>query len=147
MMKSTFFISDLHFGLQSPKHEKEKERRFLAFLYHVAANGERLFILGDLFDYWFEYRHVVPRGYHHVLSALGHLVESGITVEYLAGNHDFWLQKFFPEDLGIPVHKDPLMVELHGKIIFLHHGDGLALRDTGYRILKSILRNRVNIVL
>lgn len=146
-MKSVFFVSDLHFGLQSPDREKEKERRFLSFLAHVGAEGERLYVLGDLFDYWFEYDHVIPRGYHHILSGLGNLVAAGIRVEYLAGNHDFWLRDFFPEELGIPVHKDPISVVLGDKKFYLHHGDGLALRDTGYRILKRILRNRVNIAL
>ncbi len=146
-MKSIFFVSDIHLGLHDKVQEKEKERRFLSFLEHVERRGEQLFIVGDLFDYWFEYKYVIPRGYHHVISKLGMLVESGVKVTYIAGNHDFWLGDFFPSDLGIPVHKDPISVTLRGKKFYLHHGDGLALRDTGYRILKKILRSRLNIFL
>lgn len=146
-MKNIFFVSDIHLGLHDKIREKEKERHFLSFLDHVERSGEQLFIVGDLFDYWFEYKHVIPRGYHHVLSKLGMLVEHGVKVSYIAGNHDFWLGDFFPDDLGIPVYKDPISVDLRGKKFYLHHGDGLALRDTGYRILKKILRSRLNIFL
>jgi UDP-2,3-diacylglucosamine hydrolase len=146
-MKKIFFFSDVHLGLQDTEQEKAKERRLLAFLSHVQQHGEQLFILGDLFDYWFEYKYVIPRGYHHVLSKLAAMAEQGIAIRYIAGNHDFWLKDFFPKDLGIPVHKDPVGLTLHGKKFFLHHGDGLAVNDTGYRFLKKILRNPVSIFL
>jgi UDP-2,3-diacylglucosamine hydrolase len=146
-MKKIFFFSDVHLGLHDANREKEKERRLLAFLAHVGEHGEELFIVGDLFDYWYEYASVIPRGYHHVLSALGKLTENGIKVHYIAGNHDFWLRDFFPKELSIPVYKEPFGIERYGKKIFLHHGDGLALNDTGYRILKKILRNPVSIFL
>lgn len=146
-MKKIFFFSDVHLGLHEVQSEREKERRLLSFLDHVQKQAEQVFILGDLFDYWFEYKYVVPRGYHHVLSKLGTLVENDIKVHYLAGNHDFWLKDFFPNDLGIPVYKDPVSIELYGKKFYLHHGDGLAVNDTGYRILKKILRSPISIFL
>jgi UDP-2,3-diacylglucosamine hydrolase len=146
-MKKIFFFSDVHLGLQDERQEKEKERRVLAFLSHVQQHGEQLFIMGDLFDYWFEYKYVIPRGYHHVLSKLAAMAEQGIKIHYVAGNHDFWLKDFFPNDLGIPVHKDPFGMTLRGKKFYFHHGDGLALKDTGYRILKKILRSPVSIFL
>ncbi|MGA7161672.1 MAG: UDP-2,3-diacylglucosamine diphosphatase [Bacteroidota bacterium] len=146
-MKSIFFISDVHLGLHDKEREKEKEGRLLSFLSHVEEHGEELFIVGDLFDYWFEYKYVIPRGYHHTISKLGTLVEKGIRVHYVAGNHDFWLKDFFPTDLGIPVYKNPFTVTLKGKKFYFHHGDGLALKDTGYRILKTILRNNFSIFL
>jgi len=146
-MKNIFFFSDVHFGLHDALREKEKERRVLSFLTHVDEHGEQLFIMGDLFDYWFEYKNVIPRGYHNILSKLSSLVEHGVKVHYIAGNHDFWLKDFFPNDLGIPVYKDPFQIELRGKKFFLHHGDGLALNDTGYLILKKILRSPISIFL
>ncbi|MFA6469781.1 MAG: UDP-2,3-diacylglucosamine diphosphatase [Bacteroidota bacterium] len=146
-MKKIFFFSDVHLGLQDKQQEKEKEQRLLSFLSHVQQHGDQLFIMGDLFDYWFEYKSVIPRGFHHVLSKLANLVESGIAVHYVAGNHDFWLKDFFPKELGIPVYKEPFGMTLHGKKFFFHHGDGLALNDTGYRILKKILRSPVSIFL
>lgn len=147
MKKSIFFFSDVHLGLQDARLEKAKERRLLEFLTHVQTHGEQLFIMGDLFDYWFEYSSVIPRGYHHVISKLATMAEEGITIRYVAGNHDFWLKDFFPNDLGIPVFTEPFGITLHGKRFYLHHGDGLALRDTGYRILKAVLRNPVSIFL
>lgn len=144
-MKKIFFFSDVHLGLHDEHREKEKERRLLSFLSHVQLHGDQLFVMGDLFDYWFEYKYVIPRGYHHVLSKLAAMAEQGIKIHYIAGNHDFWLKDFFPKDLGIPVYKDPFGITLHGKKFFLHHGDGLALNDTGYRILKKILRHPLSI--
>jgi len=144
-MKKAFFISDVHLGLEDKERERAKERRLLSFFRRVEEEGDQLYILGDLFDYWFEYKYVIPRGYHHVLSALGRLVEHGVEVRYLAGNHDFWLKDFFPSDLGIPVYKDPVGITIGGKRFYLHHGDGLALRDAGYRLLKKVLRNRLSI--
>lgn len=146
-MKKTFFFSDVHFGLNDKAQEKLKEQRVLKFLSHVEENGDQLFIMGDLFDYWFEYNYVVPRGYHHILSKLATMVENGITIRYIAGNHDFWLKDFFPNDLGIEVFTEPFGMTIHGKRFYLHHGDGLALNDTGYRILKKILRSPVSIFL
>ena len=144
-MKSIFFISDVHLGLHDKEREREKENRLLSFLSYVEERGEELFILGDLFDYWFEYKYVIPRGFHRTLSKLGMLVEKGIKVHYLAGNHDFWLKDFFPDDLGIPVYKEPFSKTLGGKKFYFHHGDGLAIKDAGYRLLKKILRNRISI--
>ena len=146
-MKNIFFFSDVHLGLHDREREKTKERSLLSFLDHVEKHAEQLFIMGDLFDYWFEYKSVVPRGYHHVISKLGMMVDGGLKIHYVAGNHDFWLRDFFPNELGIPVYKDPFGIELRGKKFFLHHGDGLALNDTGYRILKKILRSPVSIFL
>lgn len=146
-MKKIFFFSDVHLGLQDPLQEKLKEQRLLRFLTHVEKHGEQLFIMGDLFDYWFEYKYVIPRGYHHILSKLAAMTENGMKIHYLAGNHDFWLKDFFPNDLGIEVYKDPVGITLHGKRFYLHHGDGLALNDTGYRILKKVLRSPVSIFL
>ncbi len=146
-MKKIFFFSDVHFGLHDKQREKEKEQRVLLFLSHVQEHGEQLFIMGDLFDYWFEYKNVIPRGYHNILSKLSSLVEHGVKIHYMAGNHDFWLKDFFPNNLGIPVYKDPFQIELRGKKFFLHHGDGLALNDMGYLILKKILRSPISIFL
>ena len=146
-MKKIFFISDVHLGLHDKEREKQKEQHLLSFLSSIENTAEQLFIIGDLFDYWFEYKYVIPRGYHHTISKLGNLVEKGIHIHYIAGNHDFWLQDFFPKELGIPVYKEPFGITLHGKKFYFHHGDGLALRDTGYRILKKILRSKINIFL
>jgi UDP-2,3-diacylglucosamine hydrolase len=140
---STYFISDIHLGLGPRDTEKEKENRLLAFLRAIRPSTEHLYVVGDLFDFWFEYGTVIPRGFHRTLTALQEFTDSGIPVDYLAGNHDFWMDDFFPKELGIRVHPDPFEVSIDGKRIYLHHGDGLAEKDLGYRLLKPVLRNRL----
>jgi len=117
------------------------------FLEHVSTRGRALFILGDLFDYWFEYKTVVPKGHVRVLGALAGLSDAGVEVSYLSGNHDFWMKSYFQQELGIRVYPDPIERTIDGKRFFLHHGDGLVKSDIGYRILKRVLRNRINIAL
>ncbi len=144
---STYFISDVHLGLAGRDEERAKEDRLLAFFRSILPTAKTLFIVGDLFDFWFEYRTVIPKGFHRTLSALQAFTEKGIPVHYLAGNHDFWVGDFFASELGMALHMDPFEVVIDGKRIYLHHGDGLAQKDLGYRLLKPVLRNRFNIAL
>lgn len=146
-MGISYFISDVHLGMTHSNLEKLKENRLLAFLDHVETSGEQLFIVGDLFEFWFEYRTVIPRGYMRVLSALNHLRELGTPIHYIAGNHDFWIRDFLTSELDIEVYFDAYPCTLSGKHFYLHHGDGIAKHDVGYRLLKRILRNRTNIFL
>jgi len=147
MQKAIYFISDAHLGAEEKEKEKIKEEKLVSFLDKIKADGEHLYILGDMFEFWFEYRHVMPKGHFKVLSQLRNLVDFGIKVSYVVGNHDFWLGDFLTEQIGIKIFKDPIEVNHQGKKIFIAHGDGLAKWDFGYRILKKILRNRVNIFL
>lgn len=142
---ATYFISDVHLGLGQKEKEKEKENKLLRFLEGIFPSTETLFIVGDLFDFWFEYRTVIPKGFHRTLTALQRFTDAGKTVHYLAGNHDCWMSDFFSEELGIVTHPDPFDITIDGKRIFLHHGDGLAHNDLGYRLIKPVLRNPVNI--
>ncbi|RMG67468.1 MAG: UDP-2,3-diacylglucosamine diphosphatase [Calditrichaeota bacterium] len=146
-MAKTYFFSDAHLGMSPPKSERVKERRLLSFLDHVATSAERLVIVGDLFDFWFEYRTVVPRGYTRVLCALSHLRDLGKEIHYVAGNHDFWMRDFLRDELGIQIHFDALELTIAGKRFFVLHGDGVSRRDWRYRILKRIFRHPVNIFL
>lgn len=144
-MATVFFISDAHLGLENREREKEKEQTLVAFFDHVQHHGSQLFIVGDLFDAWFEYRTVIPKGFHRTLTALENLTNEGIDVHYLAGNHDYWMGNYFREYLGIHVYYEPFTKTIDGKTFYFHHGDGLAANDLGYRILKKILRNPFNI--
>lgn len=146
-MAVTYFFSDAHLGMRHTKSERQKERNLLAFLDHVATSADRLFIVGDLFDFWFEYRTVIPRGYMRVLGALGNLRELGKEIHYIAGNHDFWMRDFLSSELDITVHLDPTAFTIDEARFYIHHGDGLARHDRGYRLLKRVFRNRVNIFL
>jgi UDP-2,3-diacylglucosamine hydrolase len=146
-MKKSYFFSDAHLGIGSKENDRRKEQSLVQFLDHVQADGEELFIVGDLFDFWFEYSSVVPKGYVRLLSKLAQLSDAGIKVTYLAGNHDFWVKSYFQDELGMRIERDPIDRVIHGKKFYLHHGDGLLKNDTGYRILKRVLRNKVNIAL
>ncbi len=144
---TTFFLSDVHLGLGDRALEREKETILLHFLDHALPRAEALCIVGDLFDFWFEYRTVIPKGYHRTLAALDRFTAAGIPVHYLAGNHDFWMGDYFSTELGIRIYRDPVELPLGGKRVYLHHGDGLATNDTGYRLLKPVLRHRWSVAL
>ena len=140
-----YVFSDAHLGSASAEKEAEKVARIEALSELVRADGDRLVILGDLFDFWFEYKHAVPKDHHHVLFLLHDLKQRGISIDYISGNHDFWMGDYFEKQIGITVHRDHLDMQYGGKRIHLTHGDGLARADRGYRVLKRILRNRFNI--
>lgn len=146
-MASTFFFSDAHLGASTLKNEKLKEEKLLSFFDHVSLNGDRLFIVGDLFDFWFEYRTVIPKGYTRILSGLSRLSELGMEMHYIAGNHDFWMKNYLTREFGIIMHFDDMDYTIRGKKFYIFHGDGLAKDDVGYRFIKRIFRNRVNIFL
>ena len=144
-MSKLYFISDAHLGLGTADEERAKELRLVQFLDCIKNDASALFIVGDLFDAWFEYRTVIPKGFHRLFTKLEDLTNKGIEVHYLAGNHDYWIRDFFREQLGMKIYHDAFDITVDGKKIYIHHGDGLANKDTGYRILKKVLRNRFNI--
>jgi UDP-2,3-diacylglucosamine hydrolase len=144
---ATYFVSDFHFGEADSRQESRKYDRFCSFLAQRQSDIEHLVILGDLFDFWFEYHHLLPKHHLPILFGLRDLVRGGVRVSYVCGNHDFWMGDFMEMELGIKLIRDRLVIETpEGKILALH-GDGIAPSDWKYRILKSILRNRVNIAL
>ncbi len=144
-MAKAYFISDAHLGLGNPEEEKMKEKYLSSFLAKITNDADYLFILGDLFDAWFEYKTVIPRGFHNILSALDNVVKQKVKVHYLAGNHDYWMNNFFSDELGIITHPDNLEISIDEKNIYMHHGDGFSINDRGYKFLKGILRNPINI--
>jgi UDP-2,3-diacylglucosamine hydrolase len=141
--KVYFFISDIHLGLQAKIEEDNKERKLISFLKFAETNCDELFIVGDLFDYWFEYKKVYQKGYYRTLSALKDLSEKHIKFHYFIGNHDFLHRDFFEKEFSAIIYPDSLSIELNGKIFFIAHGDGMVSNDTGYNILKWILRNKL----
>lgn len=144
-MEQVFFISDIHFGAGTEAEEQEKLKQLTSFFNFINHQGNQLYIVGDLFDFWFEYQHVVPNQYFKILYPIHQLIENNVTVHFLPGNHDSWIRNFFTEQIGIIVHPDIFPSEMQSKKVFLFHGDGISKEDTGYRILKKIFRNRVNI--
>lgn len=140
-----YIFSDAHLGSDSSETEQRKQARIAELVKLVEKDGDRLVILGDLFDFWFEYKHAIPKEHTDTLFMLRELVRRGIAVDYVSGNHDFWMDDYFEKHIGVHVHRDRLDLEYAGKKLHLLHGDGLAKADRGYRVLKMILRNRFNI--
>lgn len=142
-MKDTYlFISDIHLGLQSNEIEKQKERLLVKFFNFAQENCKELFIVGDLFDYWFEYKKVYQKGFFRTLTALQDLTENNIKVHYIIGNHDFMHFNFFENEIGVNLYENPIETTLNGKKFFIAHGDGMIKNDIGYNIIKKILRNK-----
>ena len=142
MNKKIYFISDIHLGLESKQKEAIKEKKLVAFLYSIQDTADELFIVGDLFDYWFEYKRVFQKGYFRTFTALQDLVQKGVVVHYFIGNHDFLHRDFFSSEIGANLYENGKYFTLNEKKFFIAHGDGLIANDLGYRILKKILRNK-----
>lgn len=139
------FISDAHLGAQPAEREAAREARLHSFLAALPGRAARLLIVGDLFDFWFEYRTAIPRRHFATLAQLRAVREAGVEITYLAGNHDFWLGHFLSREMGIRTVADAVTVEAQGRRLWVHHGDGLVRGDLGYRLLKKVLRNPVSI--
>jgi UDP-2,3-diacylglucosamine hydrolase len=140
--KSTYFFSDLHLGLPDFEKSLEREKLLLKLLDEIKDDAETIFFVGDIFDFWWEYKHVIPRGYTRLLGKLSELKDLGVKIEFFTGNHDVWMKTFFTKDLGIPVHTKELETEIYGKKIFIAHGDGLGEGDYSYKFLKKIFTNK-----
>ena len=144
---AAYFFGDAHLGADPPEQEATREARLHAFLGSLPGRASALYIIGDLFDFWFEYRTAIPARYFRTLMALRALTESGLPITYLNGNHDFWLGPFLRETIGIRTHHGALPLECQGRRIWLHHGDGLVGGDLGYRLLKRLLHHPASIAL
>ena len=144
---SVFFMSDAHLGVESAEREGLRTARLHDFLNSLEGRASSLYIVGDLFDFWFEYRTAIPRRHFATLARLAKLREAGVEIAYLNGNHDFWLGTFFRDSLGIRTVEGGMTVEAQGRRLWLHHGDGLVGGDLGYKVLRGILRARASIAL
>ncbi|MCI0330453.1 MAG: UDP-2,3-diacylglucosamine diphosphatase [candidate division Zixibacteria bacterium] len=145
MRDTIYFVSDLHLGAGTPSEEERKKEKFIQFLQLVRQNGKTLYIVGDLFDFWFEYKNAIPKTEVEILAALKNLVLMKLPVVYLAGNHDFWQRDFFPKYLGIQFEKGDVVLNRGGQKIFITHGDGKARSDWGYRLLRGLFRFPLNV--
>lgn len=145
MTDEALFLSDVHLGSGRADRNRFREDLLGTFLERRAAHARRLFILGDLFDFWFTYRHAIPREHLATVRRLGALADAGVEISYLGGNHDWWAGAFLRQELGITTYDDPTTVEVQGRRLALMHGDGLARGDAGYKLLKKLLRNPLTI--
>ena len=139
-----YFASDQHFGAPTPELSAPREQRFVKWLDEIKQDADVLFLVGDLFDFWFEYKTVVPRGFVRVLGKLAELKERGIEIHFFVGNHDLWMDDYFEKELGIPVYHRPQEFTFNGKSFLIGHGDGLGPGDKGYKRMKKVFTNPVS---
>lgn len=141
-MQKVYFASDFHLGVDARLSSAERERQLVRWLEQIRRDAAAIYLVGDVFDFWFEYRTVVPKGYVRLLGKLAELRDAGIPIYYFTGNHDMWMFRYFEEELGIPTYRAPIRREIMGKQFLIGHGDGLGPGDRGYKILKRIFANR-----
>lgn len=140
--KNIYFISDFHLG--APDHEKSlvREKLIVKFLSEVQQDAAHIFIVGDMFDFWYEYKTVVPRGYTRILGKLAEITDANIPVTFFVGNHDMWMRDYFQKELNIPVYYESREYNFNNKKFFIAHGDGLGPGDNGYKFIKKMFRNK-----
>lgn len=141
--KKIYFASDFHLGFPDFESTIEREKRVVRWLREISKDAAEVFLVGDLFDFWFEYKRAVPKGFSRMLAAIGDLTDSGVKVHVFTGNHDLWMWDYLPKETGAEVHKGPLERTWNGKRFYIAHGDGLGPGDHGYKFLKKIFTNRV----
>ncbi|NMB52375.1 MAG: UDP-2,3-diacylglucosamine diphosphatase [Bacteroidales bacterium] len=137
-----FFASDFHLGLDGGSKPAEREKRVVRWLKSIAPEARAIYLLGDIFDFWWEYKHVVPTGFTRFLGTISEITDSGIPVHFFTGNHDMWVRDYLSRECGMVIHKEPLTVTFDNKVFHLAHGEGLGSDHTGYRILLWIFRNK-----
>lgn len=136
--KKIYFASDNHLGAPTPEASLPREKKFVAWLDMAKEDASAIFLLGDLFDFWFEYKTVVPKGFTRTLGKLAEISDAGIPIYYFVGNHDLWMKDYFKTELNIPVYRQPKQFNLNGKEFLIGHGDGLGPGDKGYKRMKKV---------
>ncbi|HET8887118.1 MAG TPA: UDP-2,3-diacylglucosamine diphosphatase [Salinimicrobium sp.] len=139
--KKVYFSSDNHLGAPTPEESKPREEKFVAWLNEVKEDAAAIFLLGDLFDFWFEYKYVVPKGFVRVLGKLAEIRDRGIPIYFFVGNHDLWMGDYFEKELNIPVYHEPKEFIFNNKKFLIGHGDGLGPGDKGYKRMKKVFTN------
>ncbi len=141
--KKIYFASDNHLGAPTMEKSYPREIKFVAWLDEVKQDAAAIFLLGDLFDFWFEYKTVVPKGFTRTLGKLAEISDSGIPIHYFVGNHDLWMNGYFEEELNIPVYHKPKEFTFNDKTFFIGHGDGLGPGDKGFKRMKKVFTNPI----
>lgn len=141
-MKKVYFITDAHLGSWASTHRRMQERRLVRFLDEIKDRAEALYMLGDMFDFWYEYKYVVPKGYSRFLGKLSELADRGVEVHYFTGNHDIWSYGYLERECGVTIHREPHTAELSGKIFYMAHGDGLGDPSAAFRLLRHCFHSR-----
>lgn len=142
--KLIYFASDFHLG--APNYEKslEREKRIVAWLDHIRPTAKEIFLVGDIFDFWFEYKQVIPKGFVRLQGKIAEITDAGIPVHVFTGNHDMWIFDYLPKELGFTLHRKPVIREFYGKKLYIGHGDGLGPGDKGYKFIKKVFESKLS---
>ena len=141
MKKNIYFASDFHLGAPNYHESRKREARIVDWLEFITPTCSELFLLGDVFDFWFEYRKVIPKGFVRLQGKLAQMADAGIKIYFFKGNHDMWVKDYFVQEIGVEIVSDAMEMVRNGKTFYLHHGDGLGPGDAKYKILRKIFRN------
>ncbi len=143
MSQSIYFASDFHLGAPTPEKSLEREKLIVKWLTEIQNDASEIFLVGDIFDFWFEYKRAIPKGFTRLLGKLAELSDSGIKLHIFTGNHDMWIFDYVPSELGAELYRNPIQIERQGKKLFIGHGDGLGPGDQGYKFLKKVFSNKL----
>jgi len=144
MAHKIYFISDFHLGVPDFESSLMREKKIVRFLDMIKTDATELYLLGDVFDFWFEYKHAVPRGFVRLLGKLAELSDSGIKIHYFTGNHDMWVSDYLPKELGCHLYREPISTTYDGKKFYIGHGDGLGPGDHGYKFIKKVFSSKIS---
>ena len=141
--KHIYFASDFHLGAPSYEKSLEREKSIVKWLDHVSKDAQEIFLVGDLFDFWFEYKHAIPKGFVRLQGKIAELTDAGIPVHVFTGNHDMWIFDYLPKELGVQLYRKPIERVWNEKRFFIGHGDGLGPGDHGYKFIKKVFENPI----
>lgn len=140
--KCIYFASDFHLGVPSYEASRKREDAIVSWLDSIAPTAAEIYLVGDIFDFWFEYKHAIPKGFIRLQGKIAQLTDSGIPVHFFTGNHDMWMFDYFPKELGIHMHREPIRKEWNGVSMVIGHGDGLGPGDKSYKFLKRVFASK-----
>ena len=142
-MKNVYFLSDAHLGSWAIDHGRMHERRLVRFLDSIKHKAAAIYLLGDMFDFWYEHKYTVPKGYTRFLGKLSELTDMGVEVHFFTGNHDIWAYSYLEEECGVIMHRKPITTDIYGKVFYLAHGDGLGDPDIKFKLLRRMFHNTI----
>ncbi|MGB0593048.1 MAG: UDP-2,3-diacylglucosamine diphosphatase [Flavobacteriales bacterium] len=142
-MSKIYFASDLHLGVPNREKSLVREKLFVQWLDKIKSDAEAIYLVGDIFDFWFEYKKAVPKGYVRLLGKLAEISDSGIPIHIFTGNHDMWFFDYLEDEINAHIYREPIEISLKGKRFFIGHGDGLGPGDNGYKLIKKIFKNKL----
>ena len=140
--KKIYFASDFHLGIPNYEESRQREKMIVKWLDRIKEDAQEIYLVGDLFDFWFEYKQTAPKGYIRFLAKIAEITDAGIPVHFFTGNHDMWMFDYLPKEIGVSIHRNPILKEWNGKKFFIGHGDGLGPGDRFYKFLKFFFNSK-----